>query len=86
MVCLDGRFGVATRFVADDSLTILKMHRKGLAITINNPVKSSLQNNCTVLGVEFETLKTEGFFAIPYLNLVNLSLWLVDLKAAPVPA
>ncbi len=43
-----GKGGVASRFVANDSLSILKMHRVGL-ITISNPVHSSLQNKCTVL-------------------------------------
>jgi hypothetical protein len=47
------QFGVTSWFVADDSLSILKMHRVGLAITITNPVISSLENNCTIFTVEF---------------------------------
>jgi hypothetical protein len=47
--------GVGSRFEADDSLSILEMHRVGLA-TISNPVISCLQNNCTVLGEELETI------------------------------
>ncbi len=47
--------GVGSRFEADDSLSISKMHRVGL-ITISDPVPSSLELNCTVLGVEFETV------------------------------
>ncbi len=45
----------ATRFVADDSLSVLKMHRVGHPIIIN-PVIASLQNNCTVLRIELQTL------------------------------
>ncbi len=46
---------MTSRFVADDSLSILEMHRVGLAITMSNPVHFSLEHNCTVLGVELET-------------------------------
>ncbi len=47
--------GVGSRFVAYDSLSVLKMHRVGLVIIISNPVMSSLQHYCTVLGVELKT-------------------------------
>ena len=49
---LIGVVGPGSRFVAKDSLSILEMHRVGL---ISNPVLSSLQNTCTVLGEELET-------------------------------
>ncbi len=53
---VQGTIGVGdSRLVADDSLSILKMHRVGLATT-SSPVKSSLKNNCTVLGLELETI------------------------------
>ncbi len=42
------------RFVADGSLSILDIHRVGL-FTTNNPVVSSLEHNCAVLGVELQT-------------------------------
>jgi hypothetical protein len=48
-VVVHGKGGVASRFVADDSLAIFQMHHVGLTITLSNPVESSLQNNCTVL-------------------------------------
>ena len=55
-VAVDGMGGVGdSRFVADDSLSILKVHCVGL-VTFSNPVISSLQNNCTVLVVELETI------------------------------
>ncbi len=44
-----------SRFVADDSLSIIQMHRVGLAYISCHLGLSSLQNNCTVLGVEYET-------------------------------
>ncbi len=47
--------GVASRFEADDSLSILKLHRVALHMTNSKPVKSSLQNDCTVLVVELDT-------------------------------
>ncbi len=47
---------VASRFVADDSLSILKMHRVGLVKLIVNPFMSGLQNDCTILVVELKTL------------------------------
>ncbi len=37
-----GVVGVASRFEADDSLAINQMDSVGLAITVPNPVKSSL--------------------------------------------
>ena len=52
---MKGKIGVASRFIADDSLSILQMHHVGLEITISNPVIFSLQNNCTVLAIELET-------------------------------
>ena len=58
-VAVEANIGIDSRFVADDSLSILEMHSVGLEPNsivheINsNPVISSLQNKCTVLGVEF---------------------------------
>ena len=75
---------VNSRFVADDSLSILQMHRVCTATTISSPVISSLQNKCTVLGVELKTTKTSIDCAITDFDLANLSLWLVNLNAAPV--
>ena len=49
-----GVVGAGSRFEAEDSLSILEMYRVGL-LTSSNPVILSLQNNCTVLGEEFET-------------------------------
>ncbi len=45
---VDGAGVASSRSVADDSLAIIKMQSMDLA-TISSPVKSSLQNNCTVL-------------------------------------
>ena len=67
------------RFVTDNALSVLQVHCVGLVTT---PASSSLQNNCAVLGVEFETKKL--LTTIPYLNLTDLSLWLAALKAGPV--
>ena len=56
-VAVGGRIEPArtsSRFVADDSLSISKMYSVGL-VTISNPVKSSPQNNSTVLRIELET-------------------------------
>ena len=84
-VVVAGSRGVASRFVADDSLSILKKHRVGFT-TISNPVPSSLQNNCTVLGVENETQELLILYVIPGLDLFKLNLWLADLKGGPVVA
>ncbi len=46
---------LASRFEADDSLSICQVYRVGLAKPTSNPVHSSLQHNCTVFGVELET-------------------------------
>ncbi len=46
--------GVASRFVAYHSLAISQMHCLGLE-TFSNPVFSSLQHKCPVLGVELQT-------------------------------
>ncbi len=57
-VAVDGTivfFEVGSRFVADDPLSILKINRVGPALTIRNPVESSLQNNCIVPGIKFQT-------------------------------
>ena len=51
-----GKYEAATRFVADDSLSILKIHSVGL-VTIINPVHLSLQNKFAVLGVKLQTKK-----------------------------
>ena len=53
-VLVYGTPGAASRFVANDSLSILEIHRVGLE-TQGNPVLPSLQNNRTVLGEELET-------------------------------
>ena len=45
-----------SRFVADDSLSILETHSMGLAPIISSPVIPGLQNNFTIFCVEFETL------------------------------
>ena len=52
-VVVIGIIGSASRFVTDDSLSVLEIHRVGLVSYISNPVKSSLQNNCAVLVVKF---------------------------------
>ncbi len=74
-----------SRLVADDSLTIHKKHSVGL-VTPVSPVKSSLQDNFTVLTVEFETTNTLILTAlvIPDLDLGNLNLWLFYLKESPI--
>ena len=59
------------------------MHREEVVIRII-PFKSSLQNNYTVLGIEFETKQRSNAWVIPDLDLFDLSLWLADLDAAPV--
>ncbi len=51
---------------------------------VTTPAYSSLQNNCAVLGVEFETKKLLTTLVIPDFNLTDLSLWLAALKAGPV--
>ncbi len=82
-----GKIGVvgvsAARFVTDNALSVLQVHCVGLGTT-PAPASSSLQNNCAVLGVEFETLKMLITLAIPDLNLTDLSLWLAALNAGPV--
>ncbi len=79
VVCIGG---VGSGFVADDPISILEIYRVGLPIIIiSNPVIPSLQNNCTVLGVESQATQTLVIWRIPDLNLANLSLWLADLKA-----
>jgi hypothetical protein len=50
-----GLFEEAKRSVADDSLSISQVHCVGLETTNMNPVRSSLQHNRTVLGVELQT-------------------------------
>jgi hypothetical protein len=47
--------GKFSRFEADDSLSIFQIHRVGLAPILSKTIKSSLQNNYTVLGVEFQS-------------------------------
>ncbi len=79
-----GRSGVASRSVADDSLSISQMHSVGLAIRIINPVPSSLKQNCTVFAIELETKKPLIKYAIPDLDLLELCLWLADFKGGPV--
>ena len=47
--------GAGSRFIPDNSLSILKMHCLGLTIFVTNPGESSLQNNRIVLVKELET-------------------------------
>ncbi len=54
-VVVVGTSGVASGFVADDSLAISQNHCVGLAINSSNPVYASLQHNCPVLAVELQT-------------------------------
>ena len=49
-----GISGVASGFVADDSLAISQNHCVGLA-TNSNPVMACLEQNCPVLAVELQT-------------------------------
>ncbi len=50
---VQGTVGASSRFVADDSLSIIKLHRASLILTIRKPVISSLQNNGSFLIEEF---------------------------------
>ena len=75
--------GIGSRSVTDDSLSVRKMHRVGLAPIKSGPVPSSLQNNCTVLGVELETSKSMIAWIVPDLDLLELSLLLADFKGGP---
>ncbi len=54
MVGMTGVAELRSRFVADDSLSVSKMHRADPGM-IRNP-SSILQNNCTVLAIELETI------------------------------
>ena len=56
----------------------------GLVILITNPVVSSSQDNCTVLGVKLKTRQTLTAWIIADLDLGDLSLWLLDIQAAPI--
>jgi hypothetical protein len=49
-----GVVGIASRFVADNLLSISQIHRVCL-LTKEKPSPSSLHNNFTVLGVELQT-------------------------------
>ena len=73
-----GPVGVGSRFKADDSLSILKMHRVGL-VTKSLPIKSSLQSDCPVFGVKFETIQLLSNWVITDLDFFNLSLPLAQL-------
>ena len=55
-VVVVGIGGVASGFVADDSLAISQNHCVGLAITSSNPVIACLEHNCPVLAVELQTV------------------------------
>ncbi len=80
---MDGyEFRVGSRFVANDSLSILEMHRVGHVAFIS-PVKTCLQNNCFVLGVEFETTEYLINRAVSDLDLLYLSLWFAYLNLGP---
>ena len=75
---------VGYRVVSDHPLTIIKIHRVRFVISINSlPVASNLQN-CTVPIVEFKTIKYIIIWVVPDLNLLNLSLGLMDLNAFPL--
>ena len=54
-VVVVGMGGVASGFVADDSLAISQNHCVGLEIT-SNPVPACLEHNCPVLAVELQTV------------------------------
>jgi hypothetical protein len=69
---------MSSRFVAYDSLAILKIHRLGLASTSNKGSIISLKNNCTVFGVEFQTMQLIIF--VEHLDPLNLSLRLGTAK------
>jgi hypothetical protein len=60
------------------------MHCVGLVILISNPVVSSLKDNCTVLGVKLEAPQILIAWPIADLDLGDLSLWLLDIQAAPI--
>ncbi len=81
-----GRIGGAIRSVADDSLSIRQMHCVSFEQTLNNPVKFSLQNNCTVLAIELKTSQLLILWVKHDLDLLELHLWLGDLKGGPVVA
>ncbi len=86
-VAVHGRIGVegvGSRFEANDSLSIREVHCVGLVFTISKPVVSSLQDNCTVLGVKLETRQTFSVWIIADLDLGDLSLWLFAIQAAPI--
>ncbi len=84
MVGISGIRGTTSRFVAEDSFSIRKIHRVGLE-TFVNPVLSSLKHNCTVLAIELQTFQCVIILlVIPDLDLFDLSLWLAALKAGPV--
>ena len=78
VVGIIGKCGVYSRFEADDTLSILKMHRMGL-VTKSLPIKSSLQRDSTVFGVKFETIQLLSNWVIPDLDFFNLSLRLAQL-------
>ncbi len=75
---------IGSRFEADYSFSILKMHRVGLTRAISNPVVISLKNNCTVVGIDLETMKNLIVWVIPNFDLLDFSLWLVDLNEGPL--
>ncbi len=56
----------------------------GHAISMIKPVVSSLQDNCTVLGVKLETLQKLLAWIIADLDLGDLSLWMFAIQAAPI--
>ncbi len=79
-----GAIGVGSRFKTNDALSVLEVHCVGLVILISRPVVSSLQDNCTVLGVKLKTRQTLTAWIIADLDLGDLSLWLFDIQAAPI--
>ena len=75
---------VGYRVVSDHPLSIIKIYRVRFVISINSlPVASNLQNS-TVPIVEFKTIKYIIIWVVPDLNLLNLSLGLMDLNAFPL--
>ncbi len=56
VVGMIGVLGIGTRFVADNPLSILKIHSVGLAPKFTtHPVRLSLKNNCSILVEQLES-------------------------------
>jgi hypothetical protein len=76
--------GAGSRLVANDSLSVLEEYCMGLVLLISSPVDTSLQDNCTVFGVELQTHQKLSVWIIADLDLGDLSLWLFAIQAAPI--